>query len=772
MVVVETERPRILYKRPIDVPPLEPSEVPINVRQLRKYVYQTSIPRGDLRRGQVEALEETVRFFEQGGRVAYVEQASGYGKSRWMEEVGIGYGGRQVYVTSGETASNNIEDKLYGKKDLGRVDKDHQDTGHEVTIVTMQSLQSILRDLSKGSRRRIKEARFILDADLIFADELHHYLTPRGLGILSIFLHMNPKSIMLGGSATEGYNSIKNAEQQFGKCLHRVGLAEAVEEGVLISPHVMLVKTGVSLDNSRITPSGDFIFDASVPVRARDQKLLEAYLQVCKREGRRLRTISYLSTVEHAYEFAKLAKYMGIPADVIVGQTENRGDIYDKLEEGELATVATVATAIESLDLPWLDGTLHSAQTQSNRVARQMFPRSMRNIPGKKPPWIIQAVDDKTAFGRRPLVVPDILGQTRFVNGSVIVPKRVERNGSVYTAESAYEPGVEIPEGVGVNVEVIDINSLFRMSILGKAELLGKGLLPLSEVEKFRAQINDFLALIYKGEPVSSFAAAEMTSGLKIYDEVTQDEVSLASIIACTFDISTANLRAVHGNAFKEFLATGKLPQAEGIENIDIEQNQQDGNFVDPEFAALCAKFKSGGIADEEKRILAANIREMLEEQREVTSNSSILSSAVIDNPMLRASFFTLGRLLGVNSKSRDNTLWFSADSRDKLLEFVNEYSEEEPFGTAASKDTTIFIPKTHPQFGDVRLFLQKVFQDANAEGLNIKSTFTMNGYRILSDEFNGALPTLARHLGIPTRHGYFAKSGLRALRQMAGMED
>lgn len=769
MVVVERERPRTLYRRPIDVPPFEHGEIPDNVKHLREYVYNIAIPRGNLRRGQVEALEETVRFLEQGGRIAYIEQASGYGKSRWMEEVGTGFGGRQVYVTPGETASSNIQDKLYGKKDLGRVDKDHKEFGHEVTIVTMQGLQSIFRGLPKGSKRRIEEARFIMGADLIFADELHHYLTHHALGILSIFPHINPKSIMLGASATEGYNSIKNAEQQFGKCLHRVGLAEAVEEGVLISPHVMLVKTGISLDNSRITPSGDFVFDASVPVRARDQKLLEAYLQVCKREGRKLRTVSYLSTIEHAYEFAKLSNSMGISADVVVGQTENREQIYDKLKRGQLATVATIATAIESLDLPWLDGTVHSAQTKSLRVARQMFPRSMRNIPGKKSPWIIQAVDENTSFSNRPLIAADILGQTRFANGSIVVPRRVERDGLVSTAMPAHVQEIEIPEGVDVNVEVIDIHSLFKMGILDRAGLLGRGLLPRLEVEKFRAEINDRLEQIFRGEPLPNLSDREMTFGLKLYDKVMQDEVSLTNIIARTFDIPTVNLMAIHGKAFREFLETGKLSQ---VENIDIEQVSQDENFVDPEFAALCTKFKKGEISEEDKRILASILRDIWE-SAEKAPGIAVAKTQFI-HEKFRGSAQVLGRLLGFNTKSRSGNSTFSSDSRDKLLDFVNLYTDGESLVARNPQDQApIVIPESHRQFGGVRVFLRGVFENAKSEGFDISSRGEMAAYIISSDEFQGSLSTFARRLGISTeKSGYLFKSVLTALLKMAGIEN
>ena len=59
----------------------------------------------------------------------------------------------------------------------------------------------------------------------------------------------------------------------------------------------------------------------------------------------------------------------------------------------------------------------------------------------------------------------------------------------------------------------------------------------------------------------------------------------------------------------------------------------------------------------------------------------------------------------------RSGHSYFSANSRDKLLAFVDQYNEGEPFITAANEDAAIFIPETHPEIGDVRLFLQKRFK-------------------------------------------------------------
>ena len=687
-----------------------------------------------------------------------------------MQEIGRGFGGRIVYVTSGETTSTNIFEKYEGRG-VGRIDKDHREVGYEITVITMQNLQSLHRALRSGNTSRIDDALFIFRADLIFADEVHHYLTPQGLGILATFLYINPQSYMIGASATEGYNLVKNSEQQFGKCLHRVGLSEAVEEEVLISPHVLFVKTGASLDSSRITPSGDFVFDPSIPLRARDQKLLESYLKVCEREGRRLRTVSYLSSIDHAYDYAELCEAMRIPCEVIIDGTKNRDRIYERLRQGQLGTVATVNTAVESLDLPWLDGTLHSAQTRSMRVARQMFPRSMRNIPGKSAPWIIQAVDEKTSWHRRPLVAPDILGQTRFANGSIIVPKSAGEDIPISHTGKVYSVGVDLAEGTDVDVEVIDIRSLFKMGILDRAVLLGKGLLPQEEVEKFRAEINELLTRKFEGEwPPSSYRVyIDIAGRFKLFDEITNQEVSLAHIAGRVFDTGTQELRAIHWHAFQDFLRTGKLSQIDKQENTE-RNNGLNENFIDPEFAELCDKFKTGKISENEKRVLAATLRSVWETRSDTVFVSN-LGNICLDHEMFRGSAGILGRLLGINIASRVGSYQFSSQSRTRLFEFINQYSEGEELGASQDKKAKeVTSDGTHPEFGDVGAFLKEVFEDAQRKGIDIRDLTVMTSYRVPSI---GRLSTIAQKLGIRDRNNYnfITKRELSVLLMMAGIE-
>jgi len=529
------------FKRPIDAPALLPETIPDGVQSLYEHVHGVALPRGDLRRGQAEALVETVNFLQSGGRVAYVEQVSGYGKSRYMEEVGEGFGGRQLYITPGETGSSNIAGKLMAK-DVGRYDKEHKEFGHDITIATMPILERLFNRVASGrDNQAIRIARQLFAADLIFADEVHHYLTPKALSVLTTFLRFNPNSVMLGATATEGYDADKNAEKLFGACLHRVSLGEAVDEGVLLSPRVRMVKTGVSLDKSKTLPSGTIVFDRTVPVRTRDKKLLEAWQDAQMQEGRRIRTVSYLSSVDHATSFLKLCDEMGITAEMITGDTNGdvRRSIYERLEAGKLDTVATVETAIESLDLPWLDGIIVSAQTRSMRVARQMFPRAMRNAKGKRTPWIFQAVDEGTLYRNRPLLVTDILGVTKFVNGEVVKPERqTSYDHSILGLEKGerygYAPGEGVmDEGVTYEVssEIIDVNSLFRMGVLDKAKLMYEGLLSKEEEKRLFGEMKRGLEKVLDTQYMSTIAA------MKLFDEASGEYVTYARIMKTLFNI-------------------------------------------------------------------------------------------------------------------------------------------------------------------------------------------------------------------------------------------
>ncbi|MDO8269495.1 MAG: hypothetical protein Q7T54_02385, partial [Candidatus Levybacteria bacterium] len=610
---IEREKGRAMT-RPVDIPNFAPDNIPLGVYSLERYVHETALARGDLRRGQSEALVEVVNFFREGGRVGYVEQVSRYGKSRLMEEIGKGFAGTQVYITPHEAATNNIEEKLKGKVDFGRVDKDHKDYGHRVTAITMPMLQQLLKKIpTTTDKTMLSNARKLFGADIDFPDELHHYLTPKGLEVLATFLQFNPKSVMIGATATDGYNEVKNAERLYGKCLHRINIFEAVDEGVLISPHVRIIKTGMSLDNAKVTPQGDYIFDASVPMAKRDDMLLDGYLEACEEEKKKLRTISYLTTKDHAYGFASRAEQKGVRAKVITGETKDRRAIYGELERREIDTIATIGTAIESIDLPWLEGILDGAPSRSWRLVRQKWPRAMTNIEGKSAPWIIQLVDDGTSYSKRPLLVPEMLGVKRFVNGAVVNPIPAERGFRVSDVldperrKPYHTAAIQLSEGEEKNIslETIDINSLFRMSLLDKAELLNQGLLPNEIKDHLRDILREQLKTKFQDENISPHQLASFY----IYDEDINEYINFAQIVRRMFGIESLNdIRSHHVLLLENFFESGQID----ISVIRDEIKPVNKVFMSSEFSSAIAKYRSNEADDLEKGFLAIEMRKML----------------------------------------------------------------------------------------------------------------------------------------------------------------
>lgn len=743
--------------RPIDLPPIDEAEIPEGVVRLEEYLNDVSFPRNNLRRGQREALENTLAFLQEGGRTCYVEQASGYGKSRYMQEISRGFGGTQVFIVPGESSSSNIYGKLTTDGDkVGRVDKYRKEYGEEKTIITMPSLQRLYDRVSQGTAtaQDLENARKVFSADIVFADEVHHFLTPKAFEVLSAFLTSNPNSVMIGATATEGYDQVKNSEVQFGKCLHRVSLLEAEREGVLISPHVKFVRTGQSLDKSTVDINGNIRFDNSISLEQRDSRLVDAYLEACYGEGKMLRAVAYASSLEHAQIMQEVLIEKGIASKVVTSNTKNREDIYGQLESGELSVVVTVGTAIESLDLQWLEAIMVSAQTRSARVARQMFPRAMRNMEGKKNPWIFQAIDDKTSYGNRPILATDILNVSNFRNGSIVTPRETFESYDHSSSQMDGDLSMDLEPGeeVDTSEEIIEIDSLFKMSLLDKAKVLAGGI----ESDDFKSEIRDQIVRLFKDR--DAFIDQPSLHAARIYDEVIGEYITAFKILKSLFNFQESHLKMDQLDQIRDFIKGEKIISGK----LDKDKVSY---FISPELDRLAGLYKAKNLSGSQLVDLADMLRVVLG-----SADRKDLRIATYDSDIYRGGLGALPKRLGLGS-----TGTVSNKSLQAIFDIVNNYSEGEKYllkeEAVINDNNALPILSEHPEIGDVKNFLVKVFEEAKMQGFNIKAASEMSGYRVEMPEFNGSLAMLMKRIrqaDYPVK-GIINRQDLNALLEYAG---
>lgn len=667
-------------RKPIDIPKTPEGQTPDWIDGFSDTILNEIIPDSlpPLRWGQVEALTETVKFFREGGRAGYIEQASGYGKSLFVQKLIIANPGRSVVYVPSRTATHNMVKKLKesGGEDFGIVDGEHKEFDHKITVVSLETVRNIFETLAKnkGNKYLTHYLQKLFSANLSIVDEVHHFLNPRALEILTAHLLHNPQSVMIGTTATEGYSETKTAEKLFGRNLHRVSLAEAEDEKVLISPRLKYLMIEASLDGLKVSPGGDYLILNEPLKQYVNTELLEAYLEARRLEGGKLRTLSYARTIEDANKFATLANSMGVKADVVTADTKNRDGIYKRLEAGELDTVVTVGTAIESLDLPWLEGTIHLTQTRSLRVARQMYPRSMRNIDGKKNPWIFVLVFRNTSFKNAPIMPHDILKVTNFVNGGVVKPRSEPLYDHRLLQLERRHPGQDLAEGleseVSISKEIIDISSLFRMGLLDRVSLVGQGLVSKEEEENVRKLINE---LIYKklNKNGSELVGTEMGAVLG-FDEDEKKQIILSLVVTKLTGISSSHISGDQLAAFTRFLSGGSITDANKLLEKEVGVRQEGKFYIDPELSDLCEKYRNNDITEEEKKALAEKLTYITNTAREngidlISGGLYFLNSFVLSSYIYSGSIGTIIRRLGMAE-------YFTVKSRKDFLEFVREY--------------------------------------------------------------------------------------------------
>jgi len=119
------------------------------------------------------------------------------------------------------------------------------------------------------------------------------------------------------------------------------------------------------------------------------QRLLRGVVEGLVAKGRRVLVLT--SLVEHAQETAG-----ALGGEALVGSVSasRRTDILARMRSGELSVIVATQLADEGLDLPELDTVVLAAPSSHKAATRQRVGRACRAQDGKRPPWVVDLVDD------------------------------------------------------------------------------------------------------------------------------------------------------------------------------------------------------------------------------------------------------------------------------------------------------------------------------------------------------------------------------------------
>lgn len=386
----------------------------------------------NLRKGQLDGISNVTDALISGERVVYFVQPTSYGKTTVMFEIGDGFGGRQAFIAPSIDLTRQLMSEKIKRKpdaDVGLVNGERKDVGHQFTFSTVQSLERLYERSKKGDLLAARYLNEITKADLVFADEVHRYLTEQRVTLLSTLFR---NSIIIGATATDHYSESKNATLLFGKKAHETPIEQATREKAIADVRYFVVKTGYSLDDITMqTRSYGLDFNPvqlahKLNTEYRDYLFLDAYNKLPRKsDGRRMPAVANCLPRGHLEDFTRRANTRGFRTAYIKGNMSSKecDSIYEHHKRGDIEIIAQVAKFYEGLNKPWVEVGLNLRPTCSEVHARQRLGRITRKSEesGKTYAYVIEGYDNNTKrTDKRPVFVPDLYGLSRFRNGDIL----------------------------------------------------------------------------------------------------------------------------------------------------------------------------------------------------------------------------------------------------------------------------------------------------------------------------------------------------------------
>lgn len=227
--------------------------------------------------------------------------------------------------------------------------------------------------------------------DVVVIDEFHHAAAESYELLLS---HLSPQEL-LGLTATPERSDGFNVKGLFGgRIASEMRLWDALDADILVPFHYFGIADDVDL--SRVEwKNGQYDRAALGKVYTGNDARTRAILKALRDKVGDLtamKALGFCATVDHAHYMAEKFSTAGIPASVIVGDTDNaaRREALAQLRSGDIKVVFGVDVFNEGLDIPDVNTVLFLRPTQSATIFLQQLGRGLRRAYGKS---VLTALD-------------------------------------------------------------------------------------------------------------------------------------------------------------------------------------------------------------------------------------------------------------------------------------------------------------------------------------------------------------------------------------------
>ena len=239
------------------------------------------------------------------------------------------------------------------------------------TSVHLCTIQKISKNLDSLSTNQF---------DYVVIDEFHHAAAKSYRKLIS---SINPE-FLLGLTATPFRGDRQDVlELCDGNLIASFELRTGIDGKILVPFHYYGCFDNVDYTKLRYNPNGYNIRDLNkaLIIPERDQGIIEKWRELSEN----LPTLAFCCSIQHAVRTAESFNKAGIPAAHYLGTTpqENRQELINKLQFGDLKILCCVNVLNEGIDIPFVECLLFLRPTESKRIFFQQLGRGLRKSPGK-----------------------------------------------------------------------------------------------------------------------------------------------------------------------------------------------------------------------------------------------------------------------------------------------------------------------------------------------------------------------------------------------------
>jgi superfamily II DNA or RNA helicase len=348
-----------------------------------------------LRPYQLKSLENVEGLEREGENRLIMQMATGLGKTVVFSELARRKGQPTLILAHRDELLSQAIAKLrmvWPDVDVGRVQAERNETGH---LVTVSSVQTLSRD------RRFEQA--FPDPGrlaLLVTDEGHHSFAPTYKKIYQEFGLMERAKpgapLHLGVTATP----IRGDKQSLGEVYDRFAFKMGIKEGIKSGYLCDLAGYVLHFSNEDFADvhvrGGDYV-EQELDQAIKNVARCEAIVACWKERAQNRHTVVFCLSIQHAQMVCESFIKAGVKADVVFDSLDRdtRHKVLADFEDGRLEVLCNCMILTEGWDVPKTDCVIMARPTKNQSLYIQCVGRGTRPFPqgGKQNCLVIDVAD-------------------------------------------------------------------------------------------------------------------------------------------------------------------------------------------------------------------------------------------------------------------------------------------------------------------------------------------------------------------------------------------